>query len=422
MNGILIALSGAVTILAGTATGQTTVVGTGDPAVDIPAVQAAIDKGGQVLLTGHFSFDASPTVPEPPSILYSGTALGTILVSKAVEISGARDDRGEMTSIDGGTNPFYVNAPGASVTIQRLHFTGSKVVVIRVVAVHGLTITSNRIDGVSRGDTNAVGILVGTTPMPPTAADLTQTENVSGTLFITNNEIDMQGGADGVYLSILMYAIGKSPDHEADLYVSGNDIRNVTERPINLYAIGGRVYIERNRITTGNFGVEVLPSGDVIHIVGPGLFLVAHNKIDCGWTSGAHAGIRLQSRPGELVSYAIVEDNDINMATPEGTVFSGTSAAIEVRGAGEGNMVLNNRIRGRANFALSVAAQDGTAHSTVFLMNDVQNFSAAEAMLFVDAGGSNTVLVGQAGAVEDHGDGTTVVPWFGNTREARFTP
>jgi hypothetical protein len=216
-----------------------------------------------------------------------------------------------------------------------------------------------------------------------------------------------------------MYAIGKSPDHEADLYVLGNDIRNVTERPINIHAIGGRVDIERNRITTGNFGVDVNPSGDVIHIVGPGQFLVAHNKIDCGWTSGAHAGIRLQSNPGLLVSYAIVEDNDISMATPEGTVFGATSAAIEVRGAGEGNMVLNNRIRGRANFALSVTAQSGSPQSTTFLMNDIQDFSAAAAGLFVDAGGSNTVSVGQPGAVEDHGSSTVIVPWLGNRRAAR---
>lgn len=420
MNRILVALSGAAAIFAGTAVAQTTVTGTGDPGVDIPAVQAAVDKGGPVLLTGHFSFDAPPTVTEAPSILYSGTALGTILVSKAVEISGARDDRGEMTSIEAGTNPFYVNAPGAHVSIQGLHFIHSKVVAIRVVAAHGLTIASNRVDGVSRGVANAVGILVGTTPMPPNAADLTQTENVSGTLSITNNDIDMQGGADGNYLCILMYALGKSPDHEVDLYVLGNDIRNSTERPIDINSIGGRVYIERNRVTTGNIGFDVSPSGSVVHIVGPGQFLIAHNQFDCGWTSGAHAGIRLFSKTGQVLSYAIVEDNDMTMATPDGTAFTATSSAIEVRGPGIGNMVLNNRVRGRANFALSVIADGGSPQTTTFLMNNTQEFSAAQAMVFVDAGGSNTVLVGQPGVVEDHGAGTAVVTWSGNTDPARI--
>jgi hypothetical protein len=32
------------------------VIGTGDPNVDVPAVQAAVDQGGRVVLKGHFSF------------------------------------------------------------------------------------------------------------------------------------------------------------------------------------------------------------------------------------------------------------------------------------------------------------------------------------------------------------------------------
>jgi hypothetical protein len=39
--------------------------GAGEPAVDIPAVQAAVDQGGHVILTGQFSFAARP--PHPPA-------------------------------------------------------------------------------------------------------------------------------------------------------------------------------------------------------------------------------------------------------------------------------------------------------------------------------------------------------------------
>ena len=39
-------------------------VGTGDPSVDVLAVQAAVDQGGRVILKGHFSFDAPPTAAE----------------------------------------------------------------------------------------------------------------------------------------------------------------------------------------------------------------------------------------------------------------------------------------------------------------------------------------------------------------------
>src|SRR5213592_1817456 len=100
MNRSFIAASVAILAFCGTAAAQAiAVVGTGDPKVDIPAVQAAVARGGQVVLKGHFSFDASPTVAEKPSILFTGAPLGMVLVSKAVAISGALDDQGEMTSI-----------------------------------------------------------------------------------------------------------------------------------------------------------------------------------------------------------------------------------------------------------------------------------------------------------------------------------
>src|SRR5262245_18358862 len=72
--------------LAARAAAQTVVVGTGNPDIDVPAVQAAVDERGDVVLKGHFSFDRSPTIP---------TTTGypaMVLVSKAVALSGARED------------------------------------------------------------------------------------------------------------------------------------------------------------------------------------------------------------------------------------------------------------------------------------------------------------------------------------------
>jgi hypothetical protein len=60
----LIAVIGAIAILSGTVAAQPVmVVGAGDPNVDVPAVRAAVDQGGRVVLMGHFSFDRSPTTP-----------------------------------------------------------------------------------------------------------------------------------------------------------------------------------------------------------------------------------------------------------------------------------------------------------------------------------------------------------------------
>lgn len=418
MNRSFIEVAVAIFAFGGTAAAQPiAVVGTGDPKVDIPAVQAAVARGGQVVLKGHFSFDAPPTIAELPSVLFGGVPLGMVLVSKEVTISGARDDQGEMTSIDGGTNPFYVDAPGAPVTIQGLHFKHSQAVAIRAVAASGLAIAFNRIEGISRdgnaGFAAAVAVLTNTTATP-TVNNPGKPENVSGTVSIVNNDIDVQGMPRTNFLAIIVMAVGKSPDNEVDLYISGNNIRNSTERPINVYNVGGRASIERNVITTGMVVGSAAPSSDVIHITGYGSYLIAHNTIDCAWAQGA--GIRVQTQFNAWpVTRAIVVDNDVIMSAPEGTVFDATSAAIEVRGSSEGIMVLNNRIRGRANFALSVAAersvaQSGAPQNTTFIMNDLTGFTSAQADLFVDVGAINTIAVGRQNTVVDLGVGTVIVP------------
>jgi hypothetical protein len=408
--------AGATVVWAAIAAAQTTVVGTGDAKVDVPAVQVAVDQGGRVILKGHFSFDAAPTVHELPGLQLS-EPLGMVLVSKAVAIVGMRDDQGEMPTIEDGNNPFYVDAGGASVEIRGLHFIHSKDVVIRVVAARGLVIADNRIEGVPRDKNTVVGIAISTSTNPPNA-DSGQPENVSGVVWIANNDIDLQATITTAVLGVIVWAVGKSPDREVDLYISGNHITNSNERPINIYSIGGRAFIERNVIkTTGGAGINVMPSGDVIHIVGPGSFLIGHNIIDCQWTSGLQAAIRLQTRPEQPVSHAIVVGNDVNMSAPEGTKFGATSAAIEIRGTSDGNMVLNNRIRGRANFALSVAASTpgsvdatGVPQNTILLMNDLTGFTSAQADVFVDADAINTIAVGVQSTVEDHGAGTVIVP------------
>ena len=116
-----VALVITVTIaLSASAWAQATVVfGTGNPDVDVPAIQAAVNLGGEVVLRGHFSFDTPPTIPT--ALRAVRIQLATILISKAVAISGAQD-----ASIEAGTIPFYVAAPGATVTIQKDHESPSE--------------------------------------------------------------------------------------------------------------------------------------------------------------------------------------------------------------------------------------------------------------------------------------------------------
>ena len=415
LNRMWMVLVGAAAALAGTAAAQPVVVtGTGDPALDVPAVQAAVDQGGRVLLTGHFSFDRPPTAPA--GAIYNRM----VTVSKEVVISGTPDGQGEMPTIEGGNWPFFIDARGSHVAIQGLHFVRPKAGAIWVYGVSGLTIANCRIEGVEptvefgmqANQTSALsgGIGVFGDPAPPNRMRPGLPENFSGTLTIVNNDIDMGAPSGALALGIVMFAVGTSPDQEVDIYVTGNNIRNVTEPAINFRVIAGRAHAERNVVTTG-----AVASGnpDAIRVVGTGSFLIAHNSIDCGWTNPAATGINAisQAAPNPPEAGAIIVDNDVTMSAPEGSVFGPTSAGIAIECASQGNLVTNNRIRGRATAGLSVLlVNGGSPGNTSFVANDLDGFQASLADVFIDAGASNTVVIGRQAAVADHGSGTVVIP------------
>jgi hypothetical protein len=394
------------------------VVGTGNPDLDVPAVQAAVDHGGRVVLKGHFSFNRDPTRPE-------GSDWRMVTVSNDVVISGTRDEYGDMTTIEGGTIPFSVDALGAHVTFQGLRFVGAKHRAIQVFAVSGLVIAYCRIEGVEPiadpviepgGGHLAFGIFVGTTLTgTPTLANPGHPENISGTLLISHNDIDVGEVAPGHTLGIAVFSAGKSPDTGVYLHVSGNNIRNVNERGLDFIKVGGRVHIEHNVITTNaTADLATDKDPDVIHAVGSGSYLIAHNAIECRWATGA--GIHLQGPPvvGDVITDAVVVDNDVTMSAPEGTVFGENSAGIDIRGFAQGNVVLNNRIRGRARAALAVIAQlqagvQGNPGNNTFVLNHLEGFQSSLADVFVGPDVTNTLVIGRQATVEDQGIDTRIV-------------
>src|SRR5215471_9622133 len=199
------AMTGIIALATSAVAHAAVVVGTGNPDLDIPAVQAAIDQGGDVVLEGRFSFDRPPTIP---------TALvpATILVWKSVVISGARHAR-----IEGGTIPFYVEAPGASVTIQTLHFVRPKNSAILVDMVSGLTIASCNIEGILPVPTRpSSGLWISTMGSAiPSPHQPGHPEKISGRLVIANNDIDAAGGTAGDnVLGITVFSVGQSPDKQ----------------------------------------------------------------------------------------------------------------------------------------------------------------------------------------------------------------
>jgi len=388
------------------------VTGRGDAKLDVAAVQAAVDHGGQVILVGHFSFDMPPT--KPARAAYSRM----VTVTKQVVISGNRDEHGEMPIIAGGFFPFLIDVPNSRVSIRGLRFVRPKGGAIWSYSVRGLMITDCRVEGVeASAELSAYGgiprpvaaaIFVGSNPIPPRAGLPDRSENNSGALSILNNDIDV-GGTDGDQtLAICVFAVGKSPNKKANVHIFGNKIRNITERAIAVNEVGGRVRIDRNAITTGfvtgpSNGIQP----DVIHAVGSGQYFIANNSIVSEWATGA--GIRVQGSAWSPESNAIVVDNEIAMSAPEDTIFGANSAGIEIRGSAQANVVRNNRIRGRARAALALVGRNGTLpRKNTFLSNDLKDFQASLTSVFVDAGVTNTVIDGHEIRGDDHRVGNEI--------------
>lgn len=399
---------------------MSTVVGTGNPAVDVPAVQAAVNQPGDVLLKGHFSFDSSPTIPTafPPAVGYPNAM---VLVSKAVTISGAHNEHDERANIEGGTIPFYVQAPGASVTIQRLRFTNPSAKAITVFAANGLTIAHCKIDGVVPVlplGSAAIDIdTTGTVPVPP-PGNPGQPQNIFGRVLVANNEIDVSGGtAKDTTLGIVVFSVGQSPDNEADIYVVGNKITNTTQTAINFRLIGGRAYVLGNEITTGSVSGPSSPP-EVIRAVNTGSYVIARNTIQCEWPDPNAIGIGVFSQTETedwFMEHAHVMHNSVTMSPPTGVTFGPLSAGIDIRGfAKANNVVAHNRVGGRARAAYAVDNfKGGNPDHSAFICNCLDTFEASIADTFVGAGVTNTLLIGQPGTIENLGVDTLILPGGG---------
>lgn len=108
----------AVSILAAIAADAVTVVGTGDPAIDVPAVQAAADQGGVVTLSGTFDFGTHAgnhiIVPGRAGLEQDVRGQSTVFIYlRDVIVQGETDEDGNLlTTIRNGMPPFWIGWDG----------------------------------------------------------------------------------------------------------------------------------------------------------------------------------------------------------------------------------------------------------------------------------------------------------------------
>ena len=378
--------------------------GTGDPSRDVPAFQAAVDRGGDIVIKGQWSFAVAPPNPIKPLLAsrwYPSAA--EILISKAVNISGVRDARGVMATIESGTIPLYVDAPGERVTIRGLRFVRPIHTAILVAAVRGLEISSSRIEGLVSIGHGVAGISITTRGDMSLVSGAGHAEEVSGHLVIEDNEIDGSAGtAQAPTAGILALGIGSSPNSKADLDIVGNTITNMTAPTVNIREVEGSVRVLGNVLRTSRENVGEV---DAVRLVAAGSILMANNTVECKWPNAA--GILVFSPFAEWpTQHVTVENNRVLMSPAPGASLGEFSAGIGVRGFARGNVIRNNTISGRAGAALSMYSfRGGVPVDNAFIDNRLDGFQSTVADIFIGSGVEKAHIVGP-GSVSDRGTAT----------------
>jgi hypothetical protein len=380
------------------------VIATGNPIEDVRAIQAAVDRGGEVTLQGHFSFATPPTKPLAP-MLASGwyAPAAEVLISKAVNISGVRDARGEMATIESGTIPFYVDAPGNPVRIRGLRFVRPAGAAILVRAVRGLEISRSKFDGLRTQPVGALAISIDTHGSMPTPTSPGNPEDVSGEILIAHNEIDASGGSALAYTSgVFVFSVGRSPNEAVDLLIIGNDISNSTSSAVNIRHVAGRARVIDNTLRTS---AETPGGVDALRVVDAGPVLITNNTVECKWPNAG--GIQVFSPfPEWPTQRATVEDNEVHMSPPAGVELGDYSAGIGISGYTDNVIVRGNRISGRARAALAIYSfRGGRPTDNAFIDNRLDRFQSTIADIFIGSGVSGSHIVGP-GSISDHGTRT----------------
>ena len=400
-----------VLLLALPARADQTVTGTGDPAQDVANVQAAVDKGGTVDLRGHFDFGAE----------------GRVKIRKNVRILGRRDGSDSpATTITGGFWTLYSPLPfdtappadaGPLITIRDIHFSGAKGTPLHFAYAGGLEIGGCVVTDVypqdapikwSGGDTLPfqAGIVVGNRLVHP---DGMLKRAVTGTVLIENNELHMINDHPDLtagYGVLIDWTLG------AEITVRNNEIDRTSRNGIELLdneletKDKGFIRVEGNRIATDDEGI------DYPHKFGP-------NGLVAGWyfdTKGgadfsrnnrlAITGNRIEGR-GDRSTGLLLYANDL-VVTCNDIIMAGGKSARGVVQTGSRGFFANNRVRGRANYALFCYPFEAlTATANTFAWTDLGLFTGYKGQVLL--GGQVNVVVGKVQALVDQGQGNRVV-------------
>jgi len=403
----LVCIALALAPLSGAESQPLAVEGKNDPAVDVQAVQKAVDQGGTVLLKGRFDFGDK----------------GSVTITKDVNVLGETDERGApRTTIRGGYYAFHsplttqtLPPPGPKITIKNIHFDGALWAPIRLAYASGVTIAGNRITGVrphpapNRPQIGLQhGILVGTL-LPIDRRGQSQPGAVVGTVAIADNDIDLSTEAPTKTMAQGIFVFGTTG---INARIARNTITNCARNSIEVLdnylsnGGGGFIVIQDNKIVTATEGVA-LPSPQTPNGIAAGYFrdrsaavdprrfirhVILHNSVRTRGKTSIGVGV--------FTDGALVRNNHV---VTEG------SEAHAIRAVGSNNYIGRNRIEGSGAFGLQlVPAAPMTASGNEVDSNEFHSFKAGVVDVMLEKGANDNVVIGTSGSIINLGAGNEI--------------
>ncbi|MDI6755079.1 MAG: right-handed parallel beta-helix repeat-containing protein [Thermodesulfobacteriota bacterium] len=396
-------ITGFLTLEIHSVTAQQTVIGQDNPAVDVEVVQAAVGKGGEILLKGTFDFGEK----------------GSVTINKDVKIVGERDSQGILiTKVKGGLRTFLSplpaqlppQVPGPKIAIQYIHFDGTQAFPIYIAYCSGATIAGNKITNVRPIVTPqmnfSVGIMVGTNWIQPAATRKYQPGAVTGIITIVDNDLDMANDTpaktfgQGIFVH---WATGIT------LQVSGNTVKNCSRNSIEAMDnyLGddgsGSVVIRDNKVTTATLGLPFpsprTPNGILVGWFLDGTGAGASNpkqNMKATITNNTVRALGETSMGMWIASNeAIVENNQIITEKQSATPIFINSGYCQI---------MRNKIEGMGASAIYISPSKSLiGSSNRCIENDLSAFKAEKAEVIFEKESKNNSVEGSGGKAKDLG-------------------
>jgi hypothetical protein len=385
-------LAGAWSYAVAAPPGTTTVYPTGSFPLDVHNVQAALDRGGTVLLKATnaagqltaFNFGA----PDP-------NIGGGVNLNTDVTLIGERVGT-HMATINGGYIPILGFVP-VKTHIEGIDFETPLASAITLLASTGTEIVGNRINGV-------VGVLLVFGFTDGDGIDLFGNDDpqnaITGQVRIANNVIENLGAdfANGMQLD----------EVAAEVEITGNTVNfpqsngPIQTLGITAFRSHNLVSIVGNDVTMGPGSLDAFPAPILIGGDLDARYQVLANNVVSNHPNAdgiiAQGGGFSEPTQGAVIAFNHIVINSAFIG------FGG--AGVSTYGAVNNSVVSANQIEGTSSFALQVAegfSASSTSDSNRLVGNNISHHTATNVDVYLGTNTSNTFFAGQCDTFLDLG-------------------